>query len=320
MTTERRVFRPFDLPPTLGSFLDDARLLIAGDSADAVEPGTRHRVDASVLHSESFVLELTRDDESLAERLDAARDGGPDDLDLVAIVSSSYLKIAEVVAKLPLLTAPRLVVLDRRIAPAAFRAIHHGCDIEAYVVIRHTLESEPLQPWRKGTWLSRVRFELRTELDGVGFDLLPLTDDVRNDLYLHEKTMRHVSLDESPLHADPTTTNIAVYVDDELLSRLNRSPRRGWAKGFTDQLAVDVLSAIAVRALIDEDIRDTSWSNVRDTLLGSLIAMVGGRQSTDCTCEELLDTLRKDPLRFQSLIEGTCEMRDAVGFIMGNGS
>lgn len=325
MTTERRTFRPFDVPDAIGGFLSGARLIIGTDPDEFVEASSRRRVDASELRSGAFSLEIAPDESSFASlrtaAIEASLEYGEGAVELAVIVSSSYLKWADIVVRSSLNDVARSTPLTEGQPGSAFGAVHHGCDVDVYLVLGTTREHEPLQPWRKGMWLSHARFELRTVLDGVGIDLIPLTDELRTQFALPAKTLRYVALDESPLEAS-STTNIMLYVDGELLSRLRREPRKNWAKAFTDQLAVDALSAIALKAVADPDIRAADWGSVRDTLLGSLIVMIGGRPSHDADQIEhdrqaLLDRLRNEPLKFMALIEGALEMRDTVRLIVG---
>ena len=52
-----------------------------------------------------------------------------------------------------------------------------------------------------------------------------------------------------------------LYVDSDLLARLNREMSKEWAIAFSDQLAVDVLSAIAHRSLADPGIHTAEWTD-----------------------------------------------------------
>jgi hypothetical protein len=315
------------VPGSVAHFFDAARLTIGSDSDDYVEAGTRRQVDASELRSGAFSLEIVSDESSFAELMSRVAEdasGFGDGVVLAVVVSTSYLKTAEVVVHEPLRAIERIVSLTNGRPARPFGSIHHGCDVEAYLLLGQTLQERPLEPWRKATWLSRTRFELRTGLDGVGFNVLPLTDEDRERFGLPAKALRYVALEESPLEASATST-VNLYVDSELLARLKREPRKNWAKAFTDQLAVDVLSAIALRAVADPSVRDADWAGVSETLLGSLIEMIYGRPTGDdaqvvADRQRLLDDLRERPHRFLALIEGACEMRDSAKFIFGSGS
>jgi hypothetical protein len=314
------------VPADVHHFLEGAHLLVGDDRDDPVEPSTRRALDAADLTAGRFSVEVTPDDESFSSLLQAALAAsngayGQDAVELVVVVSAPYLKLTNVTVRTPLANVERVIDVSDGRSVAAFRAVHHGCDIEAFLVTARPLEEQPLAPWRKATWLSRVRFELRTGLEGVGFNILPLTDEERSARSLSPQTLRYVALDESPLEASSTTV-VNLYVDSDLLARLKREPRKSWAKAFTDQLAVDVLTAIALRAVGDRAIDEAEWSALQDSLLGALIAMVAGKpgENEDETTRQrqlLLETLRDDPHRFVALIEGALEMRDSAKFIVG---
>jgi hypothetical protein len=327
MSSERRVFRPFDISEALARFLSEARLIVGGDTADAIDGFTRRGLDAADLAAGNFKLEIARDDERFAElmhtaRLAEAEGFGEGNSELAVVVTAPYLKLMDVTVRKPLAEVERLIEVAPGTRPAGFRAFHHGCDVDAYLVLADEVEERPLTPFRKATWLSRVRFELRTGLEGVGFNILPLTDAEREAFHLSTQTLRYVALDESPLEASSSAV-VNLYVDSDVLFRLKREPRKNWAKAFTDQLAVDVLTAITIRALADRSVHEMEWVDVEDTLLGALIGMVAGRPTGDDTEDErqrqtLLEQLRQNPHRFVSLIEGAVDMRDSAPLIVGS--
>jgi hypothetical protein len=321
--TERRTFRPFDVPVTIERFLLDARLRI-GDSTEFVERDTRRTVDVAELRRGEFTIELAADEASFSESLKAALDDatvyGDDAVEFAAIVTSPYLKLTDVVVRKPLRELERTSPL-RGAGGRAFGAIHHGCDVEAFLLLKKTLDRAALLPWRKATWLSRAAFRLRTGLEGLGFTILPLTDDKRAELSLPSKTLRYTALADSPLETTSVST-VTLYVDEELLAHLNRTPRKNWARAFTDQLAVDVLTAVAVRAAADPQIHDATWESVQETLLGALVVMIGGEPGGDPEAhyDRLLDELRTNPLRSLARIEAAIEMRDSGRLIFTSGS
>lgn len=319
MSSERRKLRPFDVPPALGQFLDKVQLVVGEDEGVFVEASGRRVVSDGELRSGRFALSLERDALAFGDLLTrattaASEEYGEGAVGLVVVVASGYLKIAEIAVRCPLEDIGRVVSLTEGAPVRAFNSIFHGCDIDAALVLMDDLEEHILRPWRKGTWLSRARFELRTGLDGAGFNVLPLTDDLRSELRVDKKTLRFVDLGETPLEM-PATSSVTLYVDSDLLARLNREMSKGWAIAFSDQLAIDVLSAIAIRSVADTNIHDKEWTEIEETLLGSLIAMVDARNSGSDTeiakrRTELLEELRNQPNRFLARIEGVVEMRD----------
>jgi hypothetical protein len=326
MTSERRKFRPYELPVALGHFLDESRLLVGNDEGIYVEPFGRRVVSDTELRAGAFSLALAPNTEAYAELLDqavavASEEFGAETVGLVVVVSSSYLKLAEVVLRRPLVDVARVMPLTNGVPARPFGAVFHGCDVEAALVLLDDLDEGPLKPSRKGTWFSRARFELRTGLDGSGFNVLPLTDEIRAELHLHRKTLRYVDLGVSPIELSASSA-VNLYVDSDLLARLNREMSKSWAVAFSDQLAVDVLSAIALRAVADPSIHDKEWSEVEESLLGALITMVDGNTGGDEAettrrRQDLLEELRTRPTRFLALVEGAVEMRDNTRRLVG---
>lgn len=326
MTTERRKFRPFDVPVALERFLDGACLRI-GDGeteGDVVEAGLRRVVGPSELQSRDFTIEICPTDEEFSRLQDdaiaSARELGADDASVVLIARSPYLKFADIMRLSPVGEFPRSVRLKDLTHARAFDAIHHGCDLEMALILGSAIAQVPLRPHRAGTWLARVKFELRTNLDGVGFTILPLDDDAREKLKLPKRAMRYVKLDASPLETS-STSDVHVYVDHELLGRLNKSPRRSWARAFQDQLAVDVLATIAMAALSDQTFHLAEWSTLQDTLVGAVIAMIDGKplHHVDHDRDALVAMLQQNPSKFLAQIEDRIDMRAAAKLIVGNG-
>lgn len=275
------------------------------------------------LRSGAFTLELSRDQASFDALLESAKYAASqaeiDPVGLAVIVSSSYLKIADVLIVQPLGEVQRTTALTHGTPARPFGSVFHGCDVEAFLVLLEELDEAMLRPWRTATWLSRARFELRTGRDGAGFNVLPLTDELRSRLGLGKKTLRYVDLPLSPLELSFASA-VNLYVDGDLLARLHKEMSKNWAIAFSDQLAVDVLAAIALRALADPQIHDADWSTVSETLLGAVILMVEGNTAGDDAAtrrQELLEMLRYQPNRFIALIEGAVEMRDATKRIVG---
>jgi hypothetical protein len=324
VSRDRRKFRPYDIPVGISRFFDDAELVIGNDETIFVAAGNRRVVSDHELRSGSFSLSLARDDAAFEELVQRAIEAAGDTVDsvgLAVVATSAYLKLADVLVDRPLREIDRITPLTDGAAARSFHAVVHGCDVEAGLVLRNDLDDAPLRPWRKATWLSRARFELRTGLDGAGFNVLPLDDERRAELHLPKKTLRYVALEESPLELAAAAA-VNLYVDSDLLARLNREMSKGWAVAFSDQLAVDVLSAIANRALVDTNIDEADWTQIEESLLGAVIAMVDGNaggSESEVTRrrQDLLDTLRSHPTRFLALIEGAVEMRDNVKRIVG---
>ena len=311
---EERRFRPFDVAKSVEEFFKDARLLVAGNPDVYIDERQSRTVTESDLTSGHFVLELARDGDSFADLKAKLREGvgdlGPNaDVGLVAIATSKYLKLAEVVLIEPIEDLERLIDLRRGPVAEPFQATHHGCDIDVALVLLNERPELPLEPWRKGTWLACTKFGLRTSIDGFGYVLLPLTDEERAERNLAPTCLRYIDVRDSLGEAGGGTGgNVDVFVDADLLARLEKESSRPWALAFTDQLALDFLTAIIVHALAAPDFAELDWEAVSGTLVGNVLELVA-KTSDEATLQVRLDELRNDPNRFLASVEGMLDMR-----------
>ena len=167
---EERRFRPFDVDRRVESFFRDARLLVAGNPDVFVDLNETATVTESDLTSCNFVLEIARDDTSFVELmggLSAGMEAWDDakSVALVAVASSSYLKLAEVTRIVPVEELARTIDFSDGPVAEPFLATFHGCDVDVFLVLLEESEQSVAEPWRKGTWLSRGRFGLRTSVE-----------------------------------------------------------------------------------------------------------------------------------------------------------
>ncbi len=312
--------RPFNVPPPVEGFLKNAKLHVADSDEVFVEANQQLTVTEAQLRAGTFQLRISDDE---AAFIDAVRDAEVPlntvadltNVGLVIVASSPYLKLAQIVFQEPWGGFGRTINLGAHGMPDAFRCIHHGCEIGVHLVLRDEATKAPRSPWRKGTWLSSVAFKLRTESEGFGFSLIPLTDEIRDDKQLPRKALRYVELPGSPMEID-SSANIGIYVDASLLGRLEREASTKWAIAFQDQLVIDLLGAVAMHALA-AGLDDCSWHDVKTSLLGSVIEMVAGKDG-DPRCEELLSALIVNPSVFMAAAEGVLEMTDNVMRLPGD--
>ncbi len=311
---EERRFRPFDVDKRVERFLRETRLVVAGNADVFIELNQTRTVTESDLISGHFAVEFARDEASFVEIHDDLKAGisaweDSKEIGLIVVASSGYLKLAHVLCLVPVDELTRQVELRGETVAEPFQATYHGCDIDVSLVLLNECVPRPLEPWRKGTWLTRGKFGLRTSIDGFGYVILPLTDEVREGLKLPATCLRYIDIPLSPL--DMTTavgTNVDVYVDADLLARIEKESSRPWAVAFTDQLALDFLTAIVLRAVSTPDLKTVEWDEVSGTLLGSVIELVA-KTSDAATLQQYLEELRDEPNRFIANIEGALDMR-----------
>jgi hypothetical protein len=320
---EERRFRPFDTPDTLMGFLRDARLLVAGSADVFVEAGEQRTITESELAAGNFSLELARTDAGFEELMAAfvnapAAWDPPAMMGVVVVAYSRYLKLAEVLNIVPMADLERVTTLGGDSSAKPFQAPHHGCDLSVYIALLEERPRRSFEPWRKGTWLARTSFDLRTAIDGIGYALLPLTDEVRAEHRLLSGTLRYIHVPLSPLEVDAGSAgDVVVYLDTDLLVRLERESSRPWAIAFTDQLVLDFLTAVIFKAVSSSQFTDAVWGEVSGSLLGDVMGLVA-RTSNEVILETHLDLLRDSPNKYISMIEDSIGMRKNAKRLWGD--
>lgn len=240
------------------------------------------------------------------------------DLELALILSSSYLRILELshripLAELPELSGPLLLTSGQR--PAALRAPRSGCTIELSIHLARQRPRQPLKPWRRGSWISRTTWSLVTELAFSGFTPKPLTAEKRKEFGLGGKATRYITLASSPLDAEVSEDSVELWFDADLLAKISANPTTKMAVALQRQLFVDAVDAVVTHARELDAITDLVWSDVKDTLLGRVIAVVAPNHSNeaarDHACTGFLDMLRDDHARFMTFVEDAAGLTGA---------
>ena len=331
MTSERRVVRPYVGLDEFQHVLDDWVVRIGGET---VEPGTRKTVSSSSLRHDPTLLICAPDDDGLQElhtRVSAALDViglEAGQVELVVLASTPYLKLADVVHQ-QLLSDPGAIPRDLKLIgdESATRALctpSGGCDIEVAFCLATKLDDQPLRPRRRGTWLGRVRFSLRTELGEIGFTPIPLTDDRREQLQLEPGTMRFVDVEPEALLAADVDDAVKLYLDDGVLGLLNQAPDLAGARFLQRQLYLDVMAAIVRSAPGISEFSSVALADLDEGILGRVlnIAMPAPKSESDSQKtqrrEAALHLLKTDPERFIARLEaGVAPKSDLVQMLMG---
>lgn len=195
MPSEQRLVRPFVGVELFASALADASVRLG---PVRIDDGQRVHVPSSSLQHDPPVLSWGRavageDLRNTLVEAAARADLEPDQLELLVVASTPYLRIADI-AHRAAISVPGSIPdeLDlRRLEPRprAIQTPMGGCDIEVYVCLSRSLPRQLLRPSRKGTWLGRARFSVRTELGELGLSPVPLTADLRNELELGRRPL-----------------------------------------------------------------------------------------------------------------------------------
>lgn len=332
MSSERRIVRPYVGVDRFQAVLDKWMLRIG---PDLLEAGEQRTISSSSYLVDPPVILVAPDNdalESVQKELAAATEAmglEPSDVELVVIAATPYLRLADIVHRRSLddsYAVPREIgVRSVTPPPRAMQTPSGGCDFDVYFTLAQQRAPEPLQPSRRGTWLGRTRFSLRTEFGEVGFTPRPLTADVREQFELPAETMRYVYvLDPEALLQDDITSAVELYVDETVLAVLNQSPHTPAARFFQRQLYLDVMVAVVNEVRASDNLRAMELAELDGTVLGRIVVSAAGRGRTGENAtqlenrrEQALRWLRDRPQQFLALVESTCapidDLRHAIG-------
>jgi hypothetical protein len=317
VTSEKRIVRPYGGIARFQAILDSTRLHVG---PVVVEPGRSASITSSSFRNDPVKLLIGSDavmDEVRAEARAALDDLrlAPGDIEFVVVATSPALRLLDVVHRRTLDSpdaVPTHIVMSAEGGTRALEAASAGLDLEVCFALAEELTPRPLAPWRRGTWLGRCRFGLRTELGEIGFTPQPLTEQMRRDNGLHPSTMRYIVVDHEALFDADLADAVDVYVDQELLAMMSRSAHTAGAAAFQRQLFVDVVAAV-VTAVAGRD-RALELAELEGTVLGRLVGMVAGRGKDDAETtvlrEVALRQLANEPHVFVARVEGVAAMKD----------
>jgi hypothetical protein len=319
LSLEQREIRPFQSIEELDQFFEEM-VLIVGDQA--ISPGAGLRLDEDEYLRCGVQLQLANDRSKLTDlhrTLSKKRGGSPlnalgltlEDLELVVIARSSYLRIVDIVDRRSLaevLNGESLVDVSGSPRRDSLRSPRAGCEITAMVCLARSLPPGPLRPWRAGTWLSQTRFMLSAASSFSGFTPRPMDAAKKSELKLPPTTARYITMGlASPIDDSVDEDSLQMYVDVELVALMSAMPRSRASKALQQQLFVDSITAV-VRAAKDNradgvpELDACTWSDIKETLLGRIVTALAPKSADPSTqargCSGLLDLLRSDPARF----------------------
>ncbi len=313
MASERREIRPYIGLSRLEQLVGDARLAVGTEVCD---PGGRVVLPVSAFLVDRVELsvgdpELNRDDWiRRAESAIEAASLGEDEVEFVLVITTPRLKLAEVsrlgtvrevADALPKL--PIAVGLDRH---PTLSAPHGGYTVDFAALLTRDRAPRPLSPSRRGTWLARSRFAVRTDLGDIGFTPRPLTAEVRERHGLSSKTMRLV-LVENPLSRDVGPDGVELYVDELILAEIAQSPHTPGARSLQRQLFLDAMWATVISASKQLDEIPLSYDDIEGSIVGRLLdRLTEGHQDESERSDArdgLLNELRSRPSVFIARVE-----------------
>ena len=323
MSAEITEVRPFDPVESLDQLLKDMEVRF-GDSTIACD-GWTFVSEESFLRS-PVVLRLAGESDlrhslvAVEEELETS----PycmTDLTLVVVLSSAFLKQAEVTLRVPLLELSHfggMIELSGPPRPRVFRSPNAGCQIDVNVCLSRELPRKPLQAWRAWTWISRASFRVKSERSFTNFTPRPLTDVDRDRLGLPRGAFRYVTMaDASPLEVGTNGESLELWVDADALATMAASNTSMSSVILQRQLFVDAISAVVRAASADPSLRSVTIQDLEETLLGSVLRLVAGANATSEALSLHLDMVIVDPALFLARVEDIVGMLGSVGDLFG---
>ena len=318
MSSETRDIRPFNVATSLERIFKNSKLLF-GDLE--CEPNSRITVEDTTTYgirrAEIILTEELHFEDFKRTLANGASSSGINHslLSLLVTISTSYLKITDIVWQQPLTdlaTLPRTLNLTENERPRALQASLTGSTVDIYLMRTETAQPRPLHPWRKGTWLARARFKIETHRDISLFRPIPLDYTTRAELNLPEGTMRYVQMgDHEPAEPYDNTEAPVFYVDRELLSELNARSNSRAGAALQAQLALDFVSAV-ITASTEKVQSINTYRELEDSLIGRVVRLIVPFRSPDSDRDVIVRMINTDPAKAIAHAENAIALRKVM--------
>ena len=282
MSSETRLVRPYVGGQEFQQMLNGCTLRCADRT---IEGGGDVSVSLDEYLNYPFSIQLDGIESSLVESGVAALNINPTDIDLLVLVAAPRLRFVDTIFQQDLGSVSELpdhIPLSFPTRPRALRAPHGGADLRVYFCLNKALPPRDLSPWRKGTWLAKQEYRVRSDLSGSGFVPIRMTDEDRELFALPQDVARFVTLDDNdPFDREPPTDVVKLYVDGDLLDRLAVAANTPVGKHIQRQLFVDAATAIVLaaqgRLAEDPRLRGQHIDDFRGSLVHKLTEVVAGK-------------------------------------------
>jgi len=327
VSTETRTIRPYHGVEIFQELLDKTRLRL-GERLILGASRTSLSIDEYLNHPLSLVFHDGTDDATRPINAALSEVGlERRDVELVVLSSSPRLKLVDTIycKRLDEIDAVPAEVAFPRPRPRAMQGTFGGCDVRAYFCLARQFPPQTLHPWRKGTWLGKQEFLLRTDLAGVGFMPVKLTDEIRLDVGLDPDVTRYAQIDPevSVFDREVPADAVLVYIDETVLDRIAVTAHTATGKHFQRQLFIEAAWAVATRAgqEIHDDpaLQGASIDDFAGSLVHGLVVMLVGGSSDDESEARRHNRYRElisNPSRFMSNLEARLtSRRDVLGLL-----
>lgn len=322
MSREKREIRPFQAARDLGHVLDQA-VLSFGNELCGAGSSVLFEEDPSLFRKQPTVLSwVTEEDHHTQFQFDLAAAVAQVGIDRCALsllitVRNSYLNRTDVVFEHPLSdldSLPSSVPLNAPPRPALTTGVH-GAVVEAYLLLNRTIGAEPLKPWRKGTWLARSAFHIRTKSQANLFRPIPLTAENRLEFGLPPETMRYLRLgDHNPMASyEDQPERPEFYVDSDVLSLLDARRSSPDAVAMQVQLVCDFAASVIYHsAAMPNQLADKTWEDLEGSLLGRVLRFIIKQSGQQPDPENVIRWTRSEPSKVVAMAEGAIGIRGVM--------
>lgn len=311
-SSERRALRPYEHLEDVQEAFD--RITLSVGNEEPYEEGSSVRLSVSSFANEHIYVNLAADSSAFAQLaeilLDTAGKLGipPSQLELLAVTSGPFTRRSDVIWSFPLSEIKESDSSQRVIAPTHPRWSStlnpgKGFFLDIYCVLSQDIKRRPLRPSRKGTWLAHAAFKISTDQDTRSFEILALTDDVRerHDL-VGKNVVRYLHIDTNPVQPDSQESDIICYVDQDILNKLVAHENSEGADLLQRQLFLDIVGALVTRSSVELNKNQLSLAEIEDSVLYRAITVLTDDEADQQT---YLQMVTDEPSKFVAHIEDT---------------
>ena len=182
-----------------------------------------------------------------------------------------------------------------------------------------------LSPKTKHSILARTSFRFLPQSDeGSGLDYKRLTDEVREIEKIPKLSAFYIKSLENPVESEKLGDCLNVYVDSNLLSRIDISRREPIGKLYIAKIGIEILTDLVMRSSIElnrriaENANQQTFQSLDGTVVSKLIKMfskkgqlTGHHLSNDELLEELIERPEKSITRAQAIWSAQSKLMDA---------
>lgn len=234
----------------------------------------------------------------------------PEQISFTIVATSNYLKILNY----KIMTIPEIKDSHNSISLAqrglkerweVFQAPRHGCRITFAAILNENIKNpKPLTPHRKGTWLARADFQLKSEIDETLKLLVePLNEIERERLKLNKSVSQYIEIKEGTIDPEIENTHAPImYLDEDLYDLALNFAKTDRSKVFQRKLVLDYITSITYNASKELTESNKTYEEINGSLVASIISGIDKNMSSE-EKEMFLGLIQKEPEKFIATVE-----------------